>query len=151
MWLGPTTAGYFLVRGVMGDRAAGRPLPRAAEIWAWRRFEILLCIEHVAFVALVATGLLRLHAIGLSPIAVMTGDPLWLRLKLWIALLVLVPLEAHDVWLSHVKLPALLRRLEAGDDDVALLLAPHARFLARGVWLFAVLVPLYFYLAVWRP
>jgi hypothetical protein len=151
MWLGPTTAGYLLIRRVEADRRRGRPLPREPELWVWRRFETLLRVEHVAFVVLVGTGLARLDAIGLTPLDVLSHGPRWLQAKIALTMLVLVPVEIHDVWLSHVALPRQLARLEAGEGEVAALLAPHARFLARGVWLFALLVPALLALATFRP
>lgn len=151
MWLGPTTAGYLLIRRLERDRREGRPLPREQELWVWRRFETLLRIEHGAFAALVVFGLARLAAIGLEPLEVLRLGPRWLQAKLAITLFVLLPVEIHDVWLSHIALPRLLGRLESGSGDVAAELSPHVRFLARGVWLFAILVPSLLLLATFRP
>ncbi|MFN7975292.1 MAG: hypothetical protein U0166_23550 [Acidobacteriota bacterium] len=151
MWLGPTTSAYLLVQRAMKDRARGHPLPRASELWVWRRFELLLRVEHVAFFVLFGSGLGIVHAWGLDPIAVLTGDPRWLRIKLWLAFGVILPVELYDIWLSHRELPRLLERLASSEEDLGMALRPHAGFLARGVWVFGVLMPAFFYLAVFKP
>lgn len=119
-----------------------------AELRARRRFHVMLAIESVAFVVLLATGvlLMRFHGWGV-------GYPRWLALKLGLVAFLLVPLEGIHAYAAHVFLARGLRGTAA---------APHPRELERGVsmqgmvWALAVpllglAVPLVLWLSLARP
>jgi len=110
------------------------------------RFDRGAAIEHVAFALLVATAgiLLWLNRVDLSAWSFVTA-------KLWIGIVVIAPMEAFDVYLSHLGgNKAHIRR--SGDD------ARYERMM-RVHWVFfrvtepivLVLVPLMFVLAIAKP
>jgi hypothetical protein len=118
-----------------------------AELHARRRFHGLLGLESIAFVALLATGvlLMRTHGWGV-------GYPRWLALKLGLVAFLLVPLEGIHAYAVHVFLA---RGLRAPTQ-------PFTRDLERGtsmqgmVWALAVpllslALPLILWLSLARP
>jgi hypothetical protein len=103
-------------------------------------------IEHVAFAILVVTAgvLLWLGRVDLGRVSFVTA-------KLWIGILVILPMEAIDIHLSHLGgNKARIRR--SGDPEL------YERTMARH-WLFfrvteplvQLLIPLMFVLAIMKP
>lgn len=63
--------------------------------WVMERFDDGVVLEHIAFPALLLSGLTLLMISGWGP------QSYWLALKLTIITLVFLPIECCDYWLSH--------------------------------------------------
>lgn len=95
-WLGPTLGSWWILQ--MGRQAWGEE--HATTRVLYYLFLKTLWIEHMALGLLLATGV----AMG----AIYYGlDTPWLRTKLLLIGVVLLPLEIMDIWLGHVQLPKL--------------------------------------------
>ncbi len=97
LWIGPALGGYiFLFRAWQADDGSDEMARRL--VWAEDVCERILRIEHVAFVALIGSGLAML---ALNSGLIAAG---WMQQKL--ALVgVIIAFEAWDMWLSHSALP----------------------------------------------
>ncbi|MDO8290152.1 MAG: hypothetical protein Q7T44_13130 [Parvibaculum sp.] len=110
------------------------------------RFDSGVVLEHVAFPLIVITGLIMLIAGGWS----FEGFT-WLTLKLWIVVLVFVPMEVVDYYISHFG-GQKLRIRRTGD------MARYERYMQIH-WLFfkistpfiIIFIPLTYYLAIVKP
>jgi len=105
-WLGPSLGAWFVLLALR--KHVGEITP-AAHL-AYRIFIYTLILEHVAFVALIASG------IGMACLVYGFNQP-WLQWKLLIIMFLIVPLEILDIWYGNIKLPQIFARLnEAGYD-----------------------------------
>jgi hypothetical protein len=99
--------------------------------WVLEQFDRVVIIEHVAFAIILLTGPL-LYLTG-----VVTLDAKWFLVKMAIVLLVFIPVEIFDVWLSHVAAPAAVRRKH--EDPAA-----YDRFRRRYVGFLTAMIPVIF-------
>lgn len=105
-WLGPSLGAWFVLLALR--KHAGEITP--ATHLAYRIFIKTLILEHVAFVALIASG------IGMACLVFGFNQP-WLQWKLLIILFLIVPLEILDIWYGNIKLPQIFLRFnDAGYD-----------------------------------
>lgn len=105
-WLGPSLGAWFILMAMR--KQLGEITP--ATHLAYHVFIKMLILEHVAFVALIASG------IGMAILIFGFNQP-WLQWKLVIILLLIIPLEILDIWYGNIKLPQIFSRLnEAGYD-----------------------------------
>lgn len=105
-WLGPSLGAWFVL---LATRKHVGEITPAAHL-AYRIFIKLLIVEHVAFVALIISG------VGMAHLVFGFNQP-WLQWKLLIILLFVVPLEVLDIWYGNIKLPQIFSRFnEAGYD-----------------------------------
>lgn len=105
-WLGPSLGAWFILMAMR--KQLGEITP--ATHLAYRIFIKMLILEHVAFVALIASG------IGMAILVFGFNQP-WLQWKLLIILFLIVPLEILDIWYGNIRLPQIFLRLnEAGYD-----------------------------------
>lgn len=105
-WLGPSLGAWLILMAMR--KQLGEITP--ATHLAYRVFIKMLILEHVAFVALIASG------IGMAILVFGFNHP-WLQWKLLIILLLIVPLEILDIWYGNIKLPQIFSHLhEAGYD-----------------------------------
>jgi uncharacterized membrane protein len=103
-WLGPSLGAWFVL--LVLRKYAGELTP--ATHLAYRVFIKMLILEHVAFVALIASGT------GMTCLVYGFNQP-WLQWKLLIILLLVVPLEILDLWYGNIKLAQIFSRFnEAG-------------------------------------
>lgn len=105
-WLGPSLGAWFVL--IMMRKQLGEITP--ATHLAYRVFIKMLIVEHVAFVALMASG------IGMASVVFGFNQP-WLQWKLLIILTLIVPLEILDIWYGNIKLPAIFSRLNTTGYD----------------------------------
>ena len=93
-WLGPSLGGWLLLmllRRHQGEFNSATQL-------GYRLFIKLLLLEHLAFFALLATGLaMAWNFFGFSQS--------WLQWKLMLIAGLIIPLEIFDIWYGNVKLP----------------------------------------------
>jgi hypothetical protein len=99
-WLGPSLGAWFIL---MATRKHIGELTPATHL-AYKIFIKMLIVEHVAFVALLVSGL------GMASMVYGFNQP-WLQWKLLIILLFIVPLEILDIWYGNIKLPQIFRAL----------------------------------------
>jgi len=105
-WLGPSLGAWFILMAMR--KQLGEVTP--ATHLAYRIFIKMLILEHIAFIALIASG------IGMASLAFGFNQP-WLQWKLLIILLFIIPLEILDIWYGNIKLPQIFSRLnETGYD-----------------------------------
>lgn len=105
-WLGPSLGAWFVLLSLR--KHLGEITP-AAHL-AYRIFIKMLILEHIAFVALIASGL------GMACLVYGFNQP-WLQWKLLIIVFLIVPLEILDIWYGNIKLPQIFSHLnEAGYD-----------------------------------
>jgi uncharacterized membrane protein len=105
-WLGPSLGAWFIL---MAMRKQLGEITSATHL-AYRVFIKMLILEHVAFVALIISG------IGMAILVFGFSQP-WLQWKLLFILLLIVPLEILDIWYGNFKLPQIFSRLnDAGYD-----------------------------------
>lgn len=92
-WLGPSLGAWLVL--VLAKQHARQD----SALWQFchRSFVYLLTIEHLAFALLLGSGVVMWWLSGLAM-------PLWLTQKLWLVLLLLVPLEIVDIWLGNILL-----------------------------------------------
>lgn len=103
LWIGPAIgAYYFLIR-------AYKAKDPARIVWCERVAERVLFAEHIALIAMIATGLGLVH---IGPWS-LTGTA-WLKTKMILFGFVCV-FEMFDMWLAH----RVFKRLFAQDDPMA--------------------------------
>ena len=110
------------------------------------RFDRGVILEHIAFPLVLVTGLLMVWLAGWS-----WHEVNWLTMKLAIVLVIVLPVEIIDYYLSHFGgNKRTLRR--AGDTArYNAMISFHWRFFRVTTPLIIVFVPLLFYLAVTKP
>jgi hypothetical protein len=145
---------YWLVL-VAGRERAERPgdaEARRREDWVRRRFIQVVWVEHAGLLMALASGLWMLHALGLDwDTAVGARSAAWLRWKLLLVALVVVPFEAWDAWLSHVHLPRLLKTEPEGSPRLQRAWRHHDRLMWAGAWILVIVIPAILILAKLRP
>jgi len=99
-WLGPSFGAWFVLLALRKHEGEITP----ATHLAYRIFIKMLILEHVAFVALIASG------IGMACLVFGFNQP-WLQWKLLIVLFLIVPLEILDIWYGNIKLPQIFWNL----------------------------------------
>jgi hypothetical protein len=110
------------------------------------RFDAGAVLEHGAFPVLLLTGLLMVWLAGWPWQAVN-----WLSLKLGIVLLIFVPLEIIDFYISHMGGNKKKIRATGNMQRYETMIRFHWQFFRVSTPLIIVLVPLVFYLAVTKP
>lgn len=120
-------------------------LLKARRNWAFEQFDRGVILEHIAFPVVLITGPLLL---------IITGWPLltpWLVVKLGIVLLVFLPVEAFDYWISHFG--GNKRRIKQNHDEARYeyFIQLHWRFFRISTPLIVIFVPLTIFLAVVKP
>jgi len=106
-WLGPSLGAWSILMAMR--KQLGEITP--ATHLAYRIFIKMLILEHVAFVALIASG------VGMAALIFGFNQP-WLQWKLLIILLLIVPLEILDIWYGNIKLPQIFSRLNESGYDI---------------------------------
>lgn len=144
IWIGPSLGGFWML--LQAEKSGDERL----EIWARRRFEWLVNIEHVGLLLLLAGGIGMLYSTGWAALEYMR----WFQWKLGIVVLVILPLEVADVAMVNFVLGRALREIpEDGGYTTRYLAAvrSYKRFVMFSVVVLGVVLPLIFWLAVWKP
>ncbi len=151
IWLASTSVAYinYLLPAIRAwQRAPDNELLIQQRNIAMERFDKGVLLEHAAFPLLLISGLLLLVAGPWGP------SHFWLALKLCIVVLVFLPIEVLDYWLSHFGGNKKAIR-ESGLADVALsyerAIQQHWLFLVVSTPVIAVSGVLVLYLAVVKP
>ena len=143
-WIGPTLGAWWLL--LAGTRHFGEPTP--VSYFLYRAFLKTLWLEHAALGVLIASGFALAYynqAFGWT----------WLQAKLILIVLVVVPLESVDIWLSHVRLPQLFAAdrvpLSYTRVEKRLLGFYHGCFSRLALWVLPPTVLIIMWLALAKP
>lgn len=110
------------------------------------RFDSGASFEHVAFVLLVVTALLMLWINQIDPTRMN-----FITVKLWIGVAIIVPMEAVDIWLSHLGGSKRHLKSQGDSERYEQVMEWHWRFFRVTEPLVVVLVPAMFVIAVAKP
>jgi multidrug efflux pump subunit AcrB len=110
------------------------------------RFDRGVVLEHVAFPLVLASGLLMVWLAGWS-----WQGLNWLSMKLGIVLIIFVPIETVDYYISHLGGNKRKIRATGNTARYEAMTRFHWQFFRLTTPLIVVLVPLVFYLAVTKP
>lgn len=110
------------------------------------RFDRGAILEHVAFPLLLASGVLMVWLAGWS-----WREVNWLSVKLGIVLLVFMPMEIIDYYISHFGGNKRSIRHSGNTERYEAMTRFHWRFFRVTTPLVMILVPVLFYLAVAKP
>ena len=113
--------------------------------WAFEQFDKGASLEHIAFPLLLLTGLLMYWLAGWNL------DMHWLAAKLTIVVLIFLPMEIFDYWLSHFGGSKRQYRLKGDSERYESLMSLHWWFFRVTTPLVIVFIPLIIYLAVTKP
>lgn len=113
--------------------------------WAIEQFDKGVVLEHVAFPIILITGPL-LYAIGPWNL-----DFKWLVAKLLIVLLIFIPLEIIDYWLSHFGGNKLRLKSRNETEKYERAIHQHWRFLKASTPIITIFVPATIFLAITKP
>ena len=102
-WLGPPLGAWLVLKVVEKETKLTDPVAaRVSQVFHW-----MIILEHIAFAVLLTTGFMLALNYGLI------GTE-WLQQKLWIILLIVVPLEVVDVLLGNWIASRAARKLHSG-------------------------------------
>jgi hypothetical protein len=110
------------------------------------RFDRGVILEHVAFPVLLLSGLLMVWLAGWS-----WREVNWLGVKLGVVLIVFVPMEIIDYYISHFGGNKSKIRASGNAQRYEAMIRFHWQFFRVTTPLIVVFVPLVFYLAVTKP
>lgn len=114
-------------------------------IWAYEQFDKTVILEHVAFPIVLFTGALMFFGSGWS----LANQ--WLLVKLTIVILVFIPMEVIDIWISHVVGPRISKRRVEEPVKWDLGRAMHLKFLRVTSPIVRLTVPAVVFLAIVKP
>ena len=103
MWLGPALGSWLVLRYMQQQEGE----LSAATANVYRVFFWTLTLEHIALVSLLLSGATMAFMFGFISMP-------WLQQKLWLVLLIIVPLEIVDIWLGNWKVNRLIAARSAG-------------------------------------
>lgn len=103
LWLGPALGSWLVLRYM--QRQQGELSSATALVY--KVFFATITLEHLAFCSLLLSG-------GWMALSYGWLDMPWLQNKLWLVLLLVVPLEIVDIWLGNWKVKQLVSRRSAG-------------------------------------
>ncbi|MEA3276137.1 MAG: hypothetical protein U9Q81_12775 [Pseudomonadota bacterium] len=98
LWLGPSGGAWLLIQ--LAKRRLGQHSVECEALY--RDFLRFFWVEHFGLLLLMGSGVLLLSMYGFGAL-----DWAWVRWKLALVLLVIVPIEIGDMWFGHLRLPRL--------------------------------------------
>ncbi|WP_333608914.1 DUF2269 domain-containing protein [Arsukibacterium sp.] len=105
MWLGPAIGSWLVLRYM--QQQEGELSPATAKVY--RVFFWTITLEHIALCSLLLSGTIMAFHYGFFAMP-------WLQHKLWLVLLIIVPLEIVDIWLGNWKVKKLTEKRSAGAE-----------------------------------
>jgi hypothetical protein len=146
IWLGPSGGAWMVL--MLARRRAGEP--GLVTDYLYRGFFQMLWLEHLGFFTLLGSGAVLLGMYGFGAV-----ETVWLKYKLLLVALVIVPVEIADLWFSHRGLPKIFasRRFDAPytEKEQALLDLYHRRFVPVALPILLTAVVAIMWLAAARP
>ena len=122
------------------------PAIRARRDEFMERFDRGAAFEHVAFAILVITALLM---IWIRDVDLMRWN--FIPFMFWVGVVVIVPMEAFDIWLSHLGGNKRKLRLAGDEEAYERAMQWHMTFLRVTEPIVIVLVPTMFVVAIVKP
>jgi uncharacterized membrane protein len=151
-WIGPALGAwsYVLRRHIQRKRSAEEWSD--FDDWIFREFVKVLQLEHFAFVALIASGILQSHALGYTS-GGLFGDamPWWMQVKLCVVAAAVIPFEVFDTWIAHWVIPEALANRTQDPEAFKLALRRHDLVLRLGGLILGIALPAIFTLVAFRP
>jgi len=142
----PPAYSVFVKNAIRAARAnPGDEELQRREYWAWDQLDKLIVVEHIAWPVLIITGPILFLGSGWQ----LTDT--WLMLKLLIIVIVYVPLEAHDIWFTHVYAARAEANKEADPEGYRIARErqlAYFRFISLTV---RVTIPVLYFLAIVKP
>lgn len=149
MWAFSTTVAYrnyILPAFRAAFREPDNPRAIARRNDAIERFDRGAILEHMAFPLVLLSGILLVWLGGWS-----WSEINWLTVKLGVVLVVFVPMEMVDYYISHLGGNKRKIRLSGNDVGYERMIWFHWQFFRVTTPLVIVFVPMLFYLAVTKP
>lgn len=144
LWVGPGLGAWIMMLVI--NQRFGEP-SRVSHL-TYLLFLRLMWLEHIALVVLLTSGALLAWQTGQFTAA-------WLQMKFFIICLLLLPLEAVDIWFVHLRLPRLFDRREVNTpysrSEYRLLQLYHQRFTPVALITLPLAVLSIMYLAIGKP
>lgn len=103
IWLGPALGSWLVLRYVQQQQGE----MSSATSLVYKVFFLTLTLEHLAFCLLLISGTWMAFGYGWI-------DMPWLQNKLWLVLLLIIPLEIVDIWLGNWKVQQLIKQRALG-------------------------------------
>ncbi len=113
--------------------------------WVRHHFNHVLKIEHIAFPLVIATGLAMVF---LANWDMGTG---WLFWKLGIVVLIIIPMEIIDTWLSHFYVPPTISNKQHSMTAYNKAIRVQEFFLKIATPTVAITIPVIMFLAITKP
>lgn len=148
MWSWSTSVAYVWYIKDAWEEWAKNPqdsILKARRDWAFEQFDRGVILEHLAFPVILITGPLMV---------ILAGWPLmtpWLAAKLAVVLLVFIPIEIFDYWLSHLGGNKTRVRKQNDPQKFDRFIQIHWLFFRVTTPLIVVFMPLVIFLAVVKP
>ena len=151
-WIGPALGAWWLfLERQLWRRRRARAWDENDD-WLLGAFLKVLKFEHLAFFILMVSGIARLDSLGLGDGGALgAAAPLWLKLKIWVVMLVVMPFEAYDVWLAHWVLPARLAARREQPEAFERALKRHDQVVWAGSVVLGLAIPTILYCVTVRP
>lgn len=105
MWLGPAIGSWLVLRYVQHQEGELSAVTQKV----YRVFFWTITLEHIALCSLLLSGATMAFHYGFI------ATP-WLQQKLWLVLLIIVPLEVVDIWLGNWKVKRLVEKRSGGAE-----------------------------------
>lgn len=148
MWSWSTAVAYVWYVKDAWEQWAENPsddILKARRDWAFEQFDKGVILEHLAFPVILITGPLLI---------ILSGWPLvtpWLAAKLAVVLLVFIPIEIFDYWLSHLGGNKTRVRKQNDPQKFDRFIRYHWLFFRVTTPLIVIFMPLVIFLAVVKP
>lgn len=113
--------------------------------WVRARFNTILKVEHTAFPLVIITG------VALFILGNWSADSRWLFWKLAVIMLIFIPMEIYDTWLSHFYVPPTIRNKDKNLGAYNKAIIVQENFLKIATPLIAITIPAVIFLAVTKP
>lgn len=146
VWTGSTFAGtWYVLCARKYSRQKGEEFSEL-ELWVRKRFIFLVNVEHIAFAILVPVALVMAWQYWNGFFSVF-----FIQWKFWIAITLLVPMEIADIVLTNFILSPALKAEPLDLDRLRRAIKLHDGFYFAMTFLLAVVFPIMFYLAIFKP
>ena len=113
--------------------------------WVRHHFNNVLKIEHIAFPLVILSGI---SLIMLANWDISSG---WLYWKLGIVVLIIIPMEIIDTWLSHFYVPPTISNKKQGLAAYNKAIVVQENFLKIATPTVAITIPTIMYMAITKP
>ena len=148
LWAGSAIGAFWFI--LVARRERMKSANRNEELvrrddWVRHHFNNILKIEHIAFPLVITTGV---ALIFLANWDISTG---WLYWKLGIVVLIIIPMEIIDTWLSHFYVPPTISNKQQNPTAYNKAIVVQENFLKIATPTVAITIPTIMYMAITKP